>query len=261
MFQTTKIQIFESNSQPLHQYILLPFRCFRLQRYKFLKAIHNLEWIVVFACRLFQTTKIQIFESNSQHVRTSLVQSYSCFRLQRYKFLKAIHNAPFPILQRNLVVSDYKDTNFWKQFTTPVESRLSTSKLFQTTKIQIFESNSQQRCLWASRISPCCFRLQRYKLSQSNSQPGVHFVLSSGGCFRLQRYKLLKAIHNKCMNVVINNYVVSDYKDTNFWKQFTTYLPFGFAERELFQTTKIQAFSKQFTTLCKRKLKCFCFFR
>ena len=29
----------------------------------------------------------------------------------------------------------------------------------------------------------------------------------------------------------------------------------------LFYTTKIQIFSKQFTTLCKRKLKCFCFFR
>jgi len=46
LFQTTKIQIFESNSQPLHQYILLPFRCFRLQRYKFLKAIHNYKHLI-----------------------------------------------------------------------------------------------------------------------------------------------------------------------------------------------------------------------
>jgi len=42
--------------------------------------------------QLFQTTKIQIFESNSQ--RDMFDNSFigSCFRLQRYKFLKAIHN-------------------------------------------------------------------------------------------------------------------------------------------------------------------------
>ena len=41
---------------------------------------------------LFQTTKIQTFESNSQHnIKHSLLRR-SCFRLQRYKLLKAIHN-------------------------------------------------------------------------------------------------------------------------------------------------------------------------
>ena len=42
--------------------------------------------------QLFQTTKIQIFESNSQHCNDSKDKRQSCFRLQRYKFLKAIHN-------------------------------------------------------------------------------------------------------------------------------------------------------------------------
>ena len=42
--------------------------------------------------QLFQTTKIQIFESNSQHDNKKEVKKESCFRLQRYKFLKAIHN-------------------------------------------------------------------------------------------------------------------------------------------------------------------------
>ena len=42
--------------------------------------------------QLFQTTKIQIFESNSQLVLLLLVIDIRCFRLQRYKFLKAIHN-------------------------------------------------------------------------------------------------------------------------------------------------------------------------
>ena len=41
---------------------------------------------------LFQTTKIQIFESNSQRSRIIQYCGVRCFKLQRYKFLKAIHN-------------------------------------------------------------------------------------------------------------------------------------------------------------------------
>ena len=36
----------------------------------------------------------------------------SCFRLQRYKFLKAIHNRLYSFTVLVKVVSDYKDTNF-----------------------------------------------------------------------------------------------------------------------------------------------------
>ena len=61
---------------------------------------------------LFQTTKIQIFESNSQLPNAIVSSAYGCFRLQRYKFLKAIHNYdPSGALGKS-VVSDYKDTNF-----------------------------------------------------------------------------------------------------------------------------------------------------
>ena len=42
--------------------------------------------------QLFQTTKIQIFESNSQREGINKVLAQSCFKLQRYKLLKAIHN-------------------------------------------------------------------------------------------------------------------------------------------------------------------------
>nr|DAI36177.1 MAG TPA: hypothetical protein [Caudoviricetes sp.] len=41
---------------------------------------------------MFQTTKIQIFESNSQRSTGRASPRCCCFRLQRYKFLKAIHN-------------------------------------------------------------------------------------------------------------------------------------------------------------------------
>ena len=62
--------------------------------------------------QLFQTTKIQIFESNSQRSLSYCYLVCSCFRLQRYKFLKAIHNRQCTVLSEQAVVSDYKDTNF-----------------------------------------------------------------------------------------------------------------------------------------------------
>ena len=144
---------------------------------------------------LFQTTKIQTFESNSQRLTDWLPLVASCFRLQRYKLLKAIHNFEYFLAWALTVVSDYKDTNFWKQFTTLKELGLVVIMLFQTTKIQTFESNSQL-CRIVQLLGYCCFRLQRYKL--------------------------LKAIHNTAAGVDESHIVVSDYKDTNFWKQFTT---------------------------------------
>ena len=119
-----------------------------------------------------------------------------CFRQQRYKFLKAIHNISQQGLAIVSVVSDNKDTNFWKQFTTLQPRDFYTPLLFQTTKIQIFESNSQ--------------------LSAKMNEDGK-------SCFRQQRYKFLKAIHNGQTTVLMFGAVVSDNKDTNFWKQFTTF--------------------------------------
>ena len=61
---------------------------------------------------LFQTTKIQTFESNSQHLQGGVLTQTGCFRLQRYKLLKAIHNLSEKAFVITNVVSDYKDTNF-----------------------------------------------------------------------------------------------------------------------------------------------------
>ena len=170
---------------------------------------------LLFDLELFQTTKIQTFESNSQRLRFVDWLIASCFRLQRYKLLKAIHNVLRSITPTYAVVSDYKDTNFWKQFTTEAIQRAKIEELFQTTKIQTFESNSQLH----RRIS-----------------------IAFNGCFRLQRYKLLKAIHNTSLPGLLQEHVVSDYKDTNFWKQFTTSVAEDEAKLRLFQTTKIQTF-------------------
>ena len=62
--------------------------------------------------QLFQTTKIQTFESNSQRGGADVITKSGCFRLQRYKLLKAIHNSQSAFEKSTGVVSDYKDTNF-----------------------------------------------------------------------------------------------------------------------------------------------------
>ena len=112
LFQTTKIQTFESNSQQSFDFYNKGFGCFRLQRYKLLKAIHNPPVVFHVALQLFQTTKIQTFESNSQRLLLSGIVTVCCFRLQRYKLLKAIHNLTNDGGASSNVVSDYKDTNF-----------------------------------------------------------------------------------------------------------------------------------------------------
>ena len=170
LFQTTKIQTFESNSQ------------------------HIVDKSEV-AVWLFQTTKIQTFESNSQLICRLLNSYVCCFRLRKYKILKAIHNYCRVLSPPAYVVSDYENTKFWKQFTTRRFSRSLFISLFQTTKIQTFESNSQPfvRIHWAGMV------ISDYKDTN-----------------------FLKAIHNCPDSTKSVSPVVSDYEDTNFWKQFTT---------------------------------------
>ena len=215
LFQTTKIQTFESNSQPgsVEQYPSL--RCFRLQRYKLLKAIHNPKRLVKNFKWVVSDYKDTNFWKQFTTQKPIETKYCCCFRLQRYKLLKAIHNYTNFFLFKCFVVSDYKDTNFWKQFTTTPQVCFLEKMLFQTTKIQTFESNSQRQ-------------EQCYKLLVC--------------CFRLQRYKLLKAIHNQKKYFASFFSVVSDYKDTNFWKQFTTRIHAPTCSGLLFQTTKIQTF-------------------
>ena len=121
---------------------------------------------------LFTMSKIQIFESNSQRLQPLYNIIMDCSRCQRYKFLKAIHNLTSSLGLWEQTVHDVKDTNFWKQFTTAFWHMNKNYQLFTMSKIQIFESNSQH----------------------------THYLLY-----------LVVTVH--------------DVKDTNFWKQFTTFFP------------------------------------
>ena len=89
-----------------------------------------------------------------------------------------------------------KDTEKWKQFTTACAERSGVTKLFCIPKIL---------------------------KNESNSQPDIKPTLWSSGCFVSQRYWKMKAIHNCVITVSKLVNVVLYPKDTEKWKQFTTW--------------------------------------
>ena len=120
---------------------------------------------------------------------------HSCYWYQRYLILKAIHNSLLKSPVMKFVVTDIKDTSFWKQFTTIYLFLFPSLRLLLISKIPHFESNSQH-----------C----------------QHAVWHLHSCYWYQRYLILKAIHNKSGHSHKYSNVVTDIKDTSFWKQFTT---------------------------------------
>ena len=121
---------------------------------------------------------------------------FCCFVSQRYWKMKAIHNCCAGLELTIIVVLYPKDTEKWKQFTTDGSRRKSTGGLFCIPKILKNESNSQH-----NRVS----------------------LLKFVGCFVSQRYWKMKAIHNSRGLQLLNNQVVLYPKDTEKWKQFTTF--------------------------------------
>ncbi len=112
--------------------------------------------------------------------------------------------------------------------------------LFRISKIQIFESNSQQlfNCdnldlscseyqrykflkaihnpYKSNRKSIPLFRISKIQIFESNSQRIGAFFQTVRSCSEYQRYKFLKAIHNFFAKHFAGNNVVQNIKDTNF---------------------------------------------
>ena len=145
---------------------------------------------------LFCIPKILKNESNSQLFIGFITNTNRCFVSQRYWKMKAIHNTLSYRFNYCCVVLYPKDTEKWKQFTTKSRKLIFNYLLFCIPKILKNESNSQ---LLNSA-------LVQYKR-----------------CFVSQRYWKMKAIHNRpallrfCLPVVLYP------KDTEKWKQFTTF--------------------------------------
>ena len=120
LFIKSKIQFFESKSQLVWFLANLLYRCLSSQRYNFLKANHNTHVSKILFFWLFIKSKIQFFESKSQHRPTRYLIEQSCLSSQRYNFLKANHNYCKVVYYNPSVVYQVKDTIFWKQITTIV---------------------------------------------------------------------------------------------------------------------------------------------
>ena len=218
----SKILKIESNSQPSFKASANARCCVISQRYSKLKAIHNTKYRVVLRIyvvlylkdtqnwKQFTTSvstvthsnllcyisKILKIESNSQRERFLLLRWLSCVISQRYSKLKAIHNRLVYHQIMILVVLYLKDTQKWKQFRTEFRSGCFRIWLCYISKILKIESNSQLRC------------------------PSPADCIS---CVISQRYSKLKAIHNRRTRQAVRVPVVLYLKDTQNWKQFTTF--------------------------------------
>ncbi len=167
--------------------------CLSSQRYNFLKANHNtllsiiLAMVVVYQvkdtifwkqittfylwqnhnARLFIKSKIQFSESKSQLLISISNKSGCCLSSQRYNFLKANHNTWHIFIKCHTVVYQVKDTIFWKQITTRRFFASKMELLFIKSKIQFFESKSQQKPSVAPSWT-CCLSSQRYNFLKAN---------------------------------------------------------------------------------------------
>ena len=206
--------------------------CLSSQRYNFLKANHNNDASIRAIAALFIKSKIQFFESKSQLNQLTSILQIGCLSSQRYNFLKANHNLINSTQFLKMVVYQVKDTIFWKQITTLDIKFRKCSTLFIKSKIQFFESKSQQT----------------YLCPQSKVR-----------CLSSQRYNFLKANHNFKRIGSLLIFVVYQVKDTIFWKQITTKVYFSKITFPLFIKSKIQFFeskSQQSTRKESEHLRC-----
>ena len=147
---------------------------------------------------LFIRSKIQFFESKSQPFEISRTFACSCLSDQRYNFLKANHNYSIPRFPPQQVIYQIKDTIFWKQITTYLIKSSCHALLFIRSKIQFFESKSQQTLCHACHVQGCLSD-QRYNFLKANHNiGGVMLATKKARC-----KPRFKCFHNGIILIVI----------------------------------------------------------
>ena len=218
---------------------------------------------------LFITSKIQFFESKSQHTWHWATTTLSCLSHQRYNFLKANHNVSenFTIFQ--VVVYHIKDTIFWKQITTQCLSPAHTPGCLSHQRYNFLKANHNINIAIVSRsvvvyhIKDTIFWKQittgpgrsinlnllfitsKIQFFESKSQPIFLNSSFNSSCLSHQRYNFLKANHNYIRTQPDGIQVVYHIKDTIFWKQITTRRTWCLLTHQLFITSKIQFFESK----------------
>ena len=118
LLRISKIQTFESNSQPNSCFSFIFSSCSEYQRYKLLKAIHNL--IVSFTLSKFVAQNIK--DTNFWKQFTTRVFpcifDFLLLRISKIQTFESNSQLSLDNLFRLMVAQNIKDTNFWKQFTT-----------------------------------------------------------------------------------------------------------------------------------------------
>ena len=118
LFIKSKIQFFESKSQHNTALAYHLAVVYQVKDTIFWKQITTKSFDIVIEKELFIKSKIQFFESKSQHMWYARVRVPCCLSSQRYNFLKANHNGSDSPNPTENVVYQVKDTIFWKQITT-----------------------------------------------------------------------------------------------------------------------------------------------
>ena len=69
---------------------------------------------------LYRISKIALIGSNSQQLRMENLVRFRCIEYQREHLLEAIYNGIKELKEVFIVVSNIKDSTYWKQFTTKI---------------------------------------------------------------------------------------------------------------------------------------------
>ena len=92
LFTTSKIENFESKSQPLRVYCTADYCCSRHQRSKILKANHNAQQRLLEMFNVVHDIKDRKFWKQITTINLLEIIDNCCSRHQRSKILKANHN-------------------------------------------------------------------------------------------------------------------------------------------------------------------------
>ena len=138
----------------------------------------------------------QTFESKPQPI--NVIPPCRLYYIQNSsnKLLKANHNTIMSGEARIVIIYKIRQTNFWKQTTTPYQKHNILSPLYTKFVKQTFESKPQPVLI--------------YKVSVTN------YIQNSSN-------KLLKANHNIMCLDIFYFFIIYKIRQTNFWKQTTTH--------------------------------------
>ena len=89
LFRISKIQFFESNSQPISRWYHSRFCCSEYQRYNFLKAIHNLCLNFNLSLQVVQNIKDTIFWKQFTTTCPTTMKMQKLFRISKIQFFES----------------------------------------------------------------------------------------------------------------------------------------------------------------------------